>query len=95
MKNQIHPGFRPLRRLATVLDTFIDEPAHHRTVPLPGYRCHRKYLPWGSRSEYSASISETRGIFAAAHCRDSDVAVLFAVDHGSRGSGHDPSGPMW
>ncbi len=45
MKNQIRPQFPTPRSIGYGAGYLIDEPADHRTVPLPGHGCHRKYLP--------------------------------------------------
>jgi hypothetical protein len=85
MKNQIRPQFPTPRSIGYGAGYLIDEPADHRTVPLPGHGCHRKYLPGVSRSIFREYFRHPWNI-AAAPCRDSDVAVLLAVniDHGSR-----------
>ena len=61
MKNQIRPQFPTPRSIGYGAGYLIAEPADHRTVPLPGHGCHRKYLPGISRSIFREYF-DTRGI---------------------------------
>jgi len=89
MKNQIRPDFRPLGRLATVLDTSSMNPqTTERSLSL--VMGVTESIWRGYRGAYIPRVFPTRVEYIAAPpCRDSDVAVLLAVDfdHGSRERG--------